>query len=421
MRRIVLVILAGIVLCLIAACTSLAAGRIDIEADSIEFSADGRVVSAAGRVTLSHDDLQLQAETLSCRGSIIQAAGGVILTTREGTLHADWLELNLDTMEIMAEGLHGDLNGFFVRARSIEPGDGDSQALREVGLTRCDAALPCYEILAGRIGISGNKVTIERGWLALKGRRFLPLPRMTMDLDHLDEWPSLNAGIDDRGLYVEAGLTVPVGDEHGLILTGTISSAEALALRTAFAWRPGDRFELQPWVSYSQADGWQGGLEAAASLGSLLAELETSYSQTDSRTTSSLTITGPYWAVSHGALQLAGFLTRDQGGSEPERLTSGATIAWTAGNSPRNRYRYDLSLGRTWSAGTEEPLIKVGAEMNSEFASGWGVDLAFSYDVHNDLWDAGRFGLVRRFHCYYVRLGYDWTDSVVSASAGIDF
>lgn len=375
-----------------------AANPLSVEADRLEFSTDGQLIQADGNAILVYEDLTLRAASLVCQGKIIEANGDVVLITGTGELHADRLELDLETRSIAAEMIRGQIGQFFVRAEKIEPAEPSGQALLGAGFTRCNLSTPCYELQAGRITIDGKAVTIEYGWLLLKGRRVLPLPRLVLDPDRIEAWPTLSAGYDRRGLYLDAEFAIPLGesDKLDLVLVGELATIDALTLRPSLAWRPQAGKTIEPWVEYSSADRYRAGLDVSTALGQPS-------------------------AAGSGAWSLAAFLLQSTGGFEPDLREAGATVRWLNHISPGNMTELELSLGRSWAEGVSSPLVRLHAEANGRAGSAWGLDLKFTYEASARNWEEGSLGVSRYFHCYYLRLGYDWTTGALGISGGLQF
>lgn len=257
---------------------TLGAASLSVEADLLEFSTDGQSVRAEGHAILVYEDIELRAASLTVEGQIVKARGQVRLTSAQGVLSADLIELNLQTREIFAEGIRGRIGDFYVRGTSIAPGapGQDQQVLMDAGVTRCDRDIPCYELQAGRITITGRKVTVARGWLAIKGLRVLPLPRVTLDLDRTGEWPRLYGGYGPDGLHVGASVTSPISDSAGLILAGEVAVDDPLSVRAALAWQASQNALVEPWLEYSSADGYGAGLDTTFKLGDLTVKLSAS-------------------------------------------------------------------------------------------------------------------------------------------------
>ena len=89
--------------------------------------------------------------------------------------------------------------------------------------------------------------------------------------------------------------------------------------------------------------------------------------------------------------------------------------------SPGNQTEIGLSLGRAWTDGVPAPILRLEADAARRTGSSWGLDLRFIYEATARNWDEGALGVTRYFHCYYLRLGYDWTESTIGLSGGILF
>ncbi len=374
-----------------------AASPLSVEADRLEFSTDGQLIQADGHAVLVYEDLTLRAASLVCQGRIVKASGDVVLITGTGELHADRLELNLETRSITAEKIRGQIGQFFVRAETLEPAVPSGQALLGAGFTRCNLTTPCYELQAGRITIDGKKVTIERGWLVLKGRRILPLPRLVLDPDRIEAWPTLSGGYDQRGLYLGAEFAIPMGesDKLDLILAGELATIDVLTIRPSLAWRPQAGKIIEPWLEYSSTGRYQAGLDVSTALGKS--------------------------SAGSGAWSLAAFWSQATGGSEPDLREAGATLRWLNRVGPGNVTELGLSLGRSWAEGVSDPLVRLHGEAARRAGSAWGLDLEFTYEALAQDWEEGSLGVTRYFHCYYLRLGYDWTAGSLGVSGGLQF
>ena len=374
-----------------------AAGPLSVEADRLEFSTDGQLIKADGHAVLVYEDITLRAASLVCQDTIVKASGDVVLITSTGELHADRLELNLETRAIAAEKIRGQIGQFFIRAETLEPLASAGQALLGAGFTRCKLPTPCYELQAGRITIAGKKVTIERGWLALKGHRVLPLPRLTLNLDRVEAWPALSGGYDRRGLYLGAEFAIPLGegDKLDLVVAGELATIDALTIRPSLAWRPQAGKIVEPWLEYSTSGRSQAGLDLSTALGRS--------------------------SAGSGAWSLAAFWSQAAGGPEPELRETGATLRWLNRVSPGNETELGLSLGRSWTAGTSDPLLRLRAAATRRTGSSWGLDLQFTYETLARDWETGSLGVTRYFDCYYLRLGYDWTEGALGVSGGLQF
>ncbi len=392
-----LILLTTLAILLASPAAASAASPLSVEADRLEFSPDGRYIQADGHAVLVYDDLTLQAASLACRGKTVQAAGDVILTADTGELRADRLELDLETRAIAADRIRGRIGELFVRAEALTPAAPGGQALVGAGLTRCDLPVPCYELQAGRITLAGRKVAIERGWLAVKGRRILPLPRLALDLDRIEDWPRLSGGYDQRGLYVGARFAAPLGDRDklDLVLAGELATIDALTIRPSLVWRPREGRTIEPWLAYSSAGRYQAGLDAATALGQP--------------------------GAADGAWTVAAFCSQAAGGGEPELAEAGVVLSWLNRAPPGNLTEISLSLGRTWTDGVPAPLRRFRAEIARRAGSAWGLDLEFAYEAAARSWEEGSLGLTRYFHCYYLRLGYDWTEGAIGVSGGLQF
>jgi len=415
------VLLTALALVLVLPLAVAAQSPLSVEADSLEFSADGQIIQAQGHVFMVYGDITLRAEALICRGKKVQAMGSVTLTSGTDELQADQLELDLETKAWSAKAVHGRLGQFYVRGETIAPGAPGEQILSGAGLTRCNLAVPCYELQAGRITVAGSKVTVERGWLALKGRRLLPLPRLSLDVERIEDWPSLSGGYDERGFFLGGEFALPLTGTTNLVLSGELATADPFSLRTSLVWRPDDRTRLEPWLDYSSADGFGAGFDGSIGLGVLTAKISISHEWAESLQETRLSIAGPAWDWAGGQLSLEGFWARSSAVAEPERMEAGTSLTWSTVNTAGNRAEVSLSLGRAWESGSAAPLLRLHADATRRFAPDWGVGLEFTYDTIGHTWDEGLVSLTRYMHCYYLRLGYDWTKNTVGLSGGLVF
>lgn len=399
---------------------ALAQASLAIEADKLQFAANGQI-QAEGNVTLSYLDIILRADALTADRNKVQAYGHVRLVSKTAALTADRLEIDLRSRALAAENLKGRMGEFFLHGASLQTDGRGGEVLTGAGLTRCDLERPCYELQAARITIHGRKVTVERGWLVVKGFRVLPLPRLVLDLDRLAEWPLLDLGYGADGLQLGMAMTWPLADNLDATLAGRVASADPFYVRAALAWQPTAGFSVAPWTAYSVADGLSAGLGSAFELDPLTARLDLERDWELGLTTMALSALGPRLPFAAGGLTLGAFWAVERSDAGATGNEAGARLAWQSETSAEGRLVLGLDAGWAWTDADARPLLRLKLETARRLSEAWGFDLALTYETGAAVWDEAALGLTRYFHCFYWRLGYDWVEDTVMVSGGIDF
>ncbi|MGE5551074.1 MAG: hypothetical protein ACM3ZC_11175 [Bacteroidota bacterium] len=420
LRRRWLAIPLALILVLFIQAPSVAAEPLAIEADTLELSTDGRLISATGHVTLTYLDIVLRAASVVYEGDTVKASGMVELITENGHLFAERLDLNLKTRGLSAASVHGLYADLAIRADLIDSMRQGEGILGRAGVTRCDLGVPCYELRAGRIIISGRKITVERGWLALKGLTLLPLPRLTLDLDRVEDWPRLSARFETLGLVLGAELTVPTGEASSLVFQGEAATGGLLSLRPSYVWQPTTATTIELWGSLSTREGSSAGIDAAFAVGGAPVALAMRMDWRLDLVAGEMSAVLSSWELAAGRLNLTGFWNRTVSRRENERTEAGVSIRWSE-RGPEDKHTLALVLGREWRGRSPLPLVRIEAGLNDPIASDWSWDTEFRYDVTGRAWLSGKVGFTRRLHCYFLRLGYDWIDASVALNAGLTF
>ncbi|MGQ9778691.1 MAG: hypothetical protein ACUVRM_02270 [Bacillota bacterium] len=364
-----------------------------IEAEKLELAADGTYLLAEGRVMLVYGELTLRAQRAIYQEGKVTAEGEVVLSAGQDLLHAARLTVDLGDKAISGEEVHGHLNGYFIRAKSLNPVAAGGMELKETALTRCDRTLPCYEFRADRLLLEGRRVTVERAWLVLLGRRLTPLPNITLDLDRLDEWPSLAGGYDERGLYLNVSFTMALQSHLALVLAGEFSTGAGASFKIATPWRPDGKMKVEPWLAFAPAKDVQLGLA----------------------------ITGPSWNLDNGAMAVQGYWKIYPSGPEEEISEAGLAIRWSRNLSPEENDEIGLVVGRRWGPTADHPLLSLRVASSRRVNENWGVALSCRYNLAAGSWEEAELAGIRYFHCYFVRFGLDLLTGEVRLSGGIRF
>lgn len=395
------------------------AAPLSVAADRLEFDAGARRIAAAGHVILTYGDINLSAAAVEYDRGLVLATGGVELTAAEGHLVADWLALDLMTRTYTAEGLHGRLGEFFIRGARLEPAATGGHRLEEAEVSRCDLAVPCYQLRAGRITLHGRKITIEKGWLALKGRRILPLPRLTLDLDRMDRWPQLRAELGAHGLLLGARLPFPLAADTELVLDGEAATDGHYALRPSLLWRPAPDLAVEPWVEQAAETGARGGLDLDLRAGAAHLSLSLAYNPPERAFEADAAVDGPSRPFMGGSLVPGAYWSyADAPSGETSR--AGGVLRWSFGQPGRTAVLSLTAGGRT-AAGIVTPEVLVGAAADYRLNEAWGLDADLAYDAAADAWRVTDLGLIRHLHCFYLRLGHDPRAGGWSLTGGIVF
>ena len=398
-----------------------AADLLTVEADDLEFNTDGQSVLAVGHVLLSYRDITIKADRLSKEAAIIKASGHVYVTTETASLAAEEIEMNLETKAISAASLSGRIGDLNLSAASLTSVENGELILNDTVLTRCNLENPCYTLRAGRISISGNIVTLDRGWLVLKGLRVLPLPKIRLDFDRADTWPRINLGHGEDGFFASIRYPITLNEATNLILEGKIAAEDPLAVSAELAWHPDPRLTLTPWIAYSVADGVQFGLNSAWNMDEFWAALETGYGLDADLWTAALSFGGPRYEFAGGLLTLQGFLNGSLQGAVTGPLTAGAMVYWPLPASETGQGGLGLTIGGTWIGGSPELLAKVEVDWEQVISSDFSINTGLSYDLAGHDWLRAGFGFTKHWDCYYLSLGFDFASDALSVSGGIDF
>ena len=398
-----------------------AAGSISLEADNLEFSSDGQTVMASGHAHLVYQDLSLQAETLTRRGDLVTATGGVHFVFAQGELEAESIEVNLATSAYRAKKVRGRLASFYITSEEILPGESGEEILRNATLTRCSLEVPDYALVAGTITIRANRIEISQGWLTLRGRRILPLPRLKLDPERLQNWLHLGAGYGEEGLFIGLGLPIPLTERMDLAIDGTFATQDPVSLRAALEWQPNGQFQLSPWVGYSLNDGTSAGLGLQFTLAGLTASAELSESLASGESTKEVSLSGPDWKVAGGALSIKTAWKKTEA-SPDQTVDLSLTAQWRRpGASDGDSLLLALTAARLEEGGEWSSELRLHTEISRRLGPDWGIDLSLTYEIIGGTIPEFNTSLTRYLHCFFLRGGYDWSAGTFSFSGGIDF
>lgn len=396
-----------------------AVSPLTVNADRLEFDADGRHIAAEGHAVLNYEDITLRAAALTYDRGTVLASGGAELTTAEGYLAADWISFDLQNRAYTAEGIRGKLGDLFVRGARLNPEPSGGHRLEEAGVSRCDLAVPCYQLQAGRITLYGRKITIEGGWLALKGRRILPLPRLALDLDRVDDWPKLTAEIGVHGLLLGARFPLSLSPGADLLLAGEAATDGHYVLRPSLRWHPAAGLTVEPWLEQVSETGTHGGLDLSLRTGGTLASLSLAYGLSARSLEADLSVTGNARPLGRGSLSPGVFLSY-AGSSVEETNRAGAVLRWSAGR-PGRTTALSLTVGGTAVSGLATPNLIIGAAIDYRLNEAWSIDADLAFDAAENAWDSAEWGLTRHLHCFYLRLGHDPLAGQWGLTGGINF
>ncbi|NLG84282.1 MAG: hypothetical protein GX493_06680 [Firmicutes bacterium] len=390
MKRILFILLFLLFFALHPASADDATPPLLMDAERLELAADGGYILAEGEAVLVYGELVLRAQKVLYREGKVVAEGEVTLTAGEDVLSAARVTVDLAPRTVTGEEIRGRLRGYFIRAEEINPTATGGMEFSAAGITRCDRSVPCYEFLAGRLVLEGRRVTVEHAWLVLGGRRLIPLPRLTLDLDRREEWPRLAGGYDERGLYLDLSFATDLRPSLGFVFGSTASTAHGLAVKIALPWRPHEKLKIEPTLAYTATTGFTPGL----------------------------TLGGPSWNLGSGTLALEGYWTGETTDATGMISETALVLRWWR-TTTEEEDELTLTFGR--QEGFSSPFLSLRASSSRRLNARWGVALTGEYRLAPGHWEKAEMAGIRYFHCYYVRFGWDLLKGDLRLTGGIRF
>jgi hypothetical protein len=109
----------------------------------------------------------------------ITATGDVLLSDERGALRASHLRFNLKTREGELASVHGEIEGIFITATSLQS-DGNTLTMQDVTLTTCDRQPPHFLLSASQLSLTSTlRVRARKVSLTAWGQRWATVPYLS--------------------------------------------------------------------------------------------------------------------------------------------------------------------------------------------------------------------------------------------------
>lgn len=391
-------------------------GEMDITAGRAEFDPETQIFTGSGGVVIKSGDMMIKAgEVVVDREGWIEAAGGVEFILSSLVVRGEKLRYNIhsETGEIVE--FQGRKDQTYFRGSRGEIAGADLY-IKDAAFTRCSLPVPDLEFAAGELRI--EEEMISTGWsrLRIKGFSVLPLPPLTVSLDKIEQWPSVEVGINrEWGLYFSGDIYYSFLERFALTAGATMGTTGRVGLTAGLNWRPVDRWQLGAGYNWDN----RSGEEMIYSLSFTDAQTHFYADIANSRTEgespagrSNLRVIFPL------APQIKGEVFQNR--NYPEEITGLSSLKEAEAES------YGLKISKEAPGfSTSVKLIHSLGNLKGNTLPGWSLETAvggkipltagwelaaagsYLWGKEEGLWTTQRVEILKDLHCFKASLGYD--------------
>ena len=392
-------------------------GEMDITAGRAEFDPETQVFTGSGGVVIKSGDMVIKAgEVVVDREGWIEATGGVEFGFASLLIRGENLRYNIhsETGEI-AEFQGRKEETYFCGSQGEITGA--NLYIKDAAFTRCCLPVPDLEFAAGELRMEEEMIRTGWGRLRVKGINLLPLPPLSVSLDKIEQWPSVEAGINQEwGLYFSGDIYHPLLERLALTAGATMGTSGRVGLAAGLHWRPTERWQLGAGYDWDNKSGEKTvySLRYTGARAQLYAGIINSREKgeaPDGR--SNFRVTFPLAPQVKGEV----FQNRDY----PHEITGLSSLAEAGAES------YGVKISKDWSPGffTGMGIIHSRGDLKGNSLPGWslettvkgkislteGWDLAgagsYLWGKEEGLWTTQRVEILKDLHCFAASVGYD--------------
>lgn len=215
---------------------------VTIVSDSIKTTYTDEVPSittATGHVIVSMSDDTITSDNaiFNHNTSSLELSGNVTYISPKQIVHGDKMHLNTRTRFWVLDGFNvvlkpaiaqdQILQPVFLKGTSIERSQSGIVTAMDSDLTTCDLTRPHYDLGSKKATITfGEKITLERTSVYLKGKRLYIIPRLVIPLNEEND-PRITPVFgqsEEEGYFLKTAYNYPVsGNQSGIILLDLMS------------------------------------------------------------------------------------------------------------------------------------------------------------------------------------------------------